>query len=207
MLPRVKIIFENGALGSVALGTDGVVGLVSTAAPVAQKFALGQAYVLRSLDDLVTLGISSAANDTNAFLYKHVKGFYDEAGDGAELWIMGFPNTKIQSDLADKAQDTAKLLIQAAQGSLKVLAVAFNPSGAYEQTTANGLDADVATAMQKAQELSEWATDVMYAPLFVLLEARGFSGDVTALADLSPTVITARDCCLATLRRVLPERQ
>jgi hypothetical protein len=185
MLPGIRIKFENGALGSVSSSADGVVGLVSTAVPVVDKFALQQAYVLRGLDDLVALGVTSAADDVNCFLYRHVKEFYDEAGAGAELWIMGFPNTEIQSDLVDMTRDTAKLLIQSAQGRIKVLAAVFNPAGSYNQTTANGLDDDVAVAMQKAQQLGEWATDVMYAPLFVLLEARGFSGDATELADLA----------------------
>jgi hypothetical protein len=114
-----------------------------------------------------------------------VKEFYDEAGEGAELWIMGFPNTLTAADMVDKTADTAKLLIQTAGGSLRALAVAFNPAPGYTPATSNGLDGNVFTAMLNAQALAEWATTSLYAPLFVLLEARGFTGDVTALKDLS----------------------
>jgi hypothetical protein len=186
MLPRVKIVFENGALGSVAPGADGVAGLVATGVAVATDDGLKLAtpYVLRKLDDLAALGVTAEAGDANAFLYRQVKEFYDEAGDGAELWLMCFPNTVTQSELVDKTGDYAKKLILAAQGRLRMLAVAFNPDGDYNPTITGGLDEDVPAAMMNAQQLAEWATDTLFAPLFVVLEARAFSGDVTALTDL-----------------------
>jgi hypothetical protein len=187
MLPRVKISFENGALGSVAPSADGVVGLVATGVTVVTEGGLQLAapYVLRKLDDLVALGVTNADDDANAFLYRHVKEFYDEAGEGAELWLMCFPDTLLPSALVDQTQEYAKKLILAAQGRLRAIGVAFNPSGAYEATVTNGLDSDVPAAMLNAQALAEWATNSLYAPLFVLLEARGFSGNVTELSDLS----------------------
>lgn len=187
MLPRVKILFENGALGSIAPSADGVVGLVATATAVAADGGLQLAtpYVLRKLDDLVTLGVTNAEDDANAFLYRHVKEFYDEAGDGAELWLMCFPNTLLPSALVDRTQEYAKKLILSAQGRIRAIAVAFNPAPGYEPTITNGLDSDVPAAMLNAQALAEWATTSLYAPLFVVLEARGFTGDVTALSDLS----------------------
>jgi hypothetical protein len=187
MLPRVKISFENGALGSVAPSADGVVGLVATGVTVATEGGLQLAapYVLRKLDDLVALGVTGADNDANAFLYRHVKEFYDEAGEGAELWLMCFPNTVLPSMMVDRTQEYAKKLILAAQGRLRAIGVAFNPSGNYSPTVTNGLDSDVPAAMLNAQALAEWATDSLYAPLFVLLEARGFNGNVTELRDLS----------------------
>jgi len=189
MLPRVKIYFENGSLGSVAPSADGVVGLVSTAAAVGTSFELKKPYVLRRLDDLIALGVDTAKDGdpptSNEFLYRHVKEFYDEAGDGAELWIMGFPNTLKPSDLVDKTQETAKLLIQAANGKLRTIAVAYNPATGYTPTVTNGIDADIDSAMLNAQNLAEWATDSLFAPLFFVLEAREFDGNTTTLADLS----------------------
>ena len=185
MLPRVKIIFENGALGGVAPSADGVVGLVSTAVAVAGKFALATPYTLRKLDDLLALGVTAATTDANAHLYRHVKEFYDEAGIGAKLWIMGFPNTDKPSDLVDQTKDTAKKLILASQGEIRALGVVFKPATGYTPTITNGLDGDVTVAMLKAQTLADWATDTMFAPLFVLLEARGYAGTPTALANLS----------------------
>jgi hypothetical protein len=186
MLPGIKILFENGALGSVAPAADGVVGLVATGTTVATDggLQLSTAYVLRKLDDLVALGVTDASNDANAFLYRHVKEFYGEAGEGAELQLMCFPNTILPSMLVSQTQDYAKKLILSAQGKLRAIGVAFNPANGYEVTITNGLDSDVPAAMLNAQALAEWATASLYAPLFIILEARGFTGDVTALADL-----------------------
>jgi len=185
MLPRVKILFENGALGSVAPNADGVAGLVITGNTVIDKFDLARAYILRRLEDLDNLGITADVNDDNAFIYKHVSEFYAEVGEGAELWLMAFPNTASMSDMVDKTQDTAKLLIQAAGGRLRVMAVAFQPYNGYMPPIVNGLDFDVPVAMFKAQELAEWATTNLFAPLHVILEARHFTGDAVELEDLS----------------------
>ncbi|MDR0814763.1 MAG: DUF2586 family protein [Bacteroidales bacterium] len=187
MLPRVKIYFENGALGSVIPSPDGVVGLVCTGATVDAEGGLSLAipYVLRKLDDLVALGVTSDAADANAFLYKQVSEFYAEAGEGAELWLMCFPNTVTQSALVNQTQAYAKSLIQAAQGRIRALAVAFNPASGYTPTITNGVDADLFGALTHAQALAEWATNTLFAPLFILLEAKYFSGTVSALQDLA----------------------
>ena len=87
MLPNVSIKFKNGQLGSVAPSADCVVGLVVTAVAVDSKMSLGKAYILYRTEGLEDLGITSAINDVNAHLYKVVKDFYAQAGDGAELWI------------------------------------------------------------------------------------------------------------------------
>ncbi|MDR1120041.1 MAG: DUF2586 family protein [Dysgonamonadaceae bacterium] len=187
MLPRVKIFFENGALGSTAPSADGVVGLVATAAEVVGNDGLKLAtpYVLRKLDDLVALGVTAQAADANAFLYRHVKEFYSEAGEGAELWLMGFSNTETPSDLVDASSNTAKSLICAAAGRIRVLGVLFNPADGYEPEISAGVENYLPEAMLNAQALAQWATNTLYAPLFVILEARGFNGNVTALTDLS----------------------
>lgn len=185
MLPRVKILFENGRLGGMSPNSDGTMGLAITATAVPGKFELAKAYVLRSTDDLSDLGITSSDTDANAFLYKTVKEFYAEGGDGLELWVMGFPPTVKQSDMVDKTKDYAKKLIQAAAGEIKCLAVAFQPATGYTPTIQNGLDSDLTAAMLNAQLLAEWAADTMYAPLFVILEAREFTGNAVDLPDLS----------------------
>jgi hypothetical protein len=187
MLPSVKIYFENGALGSVSPSADCVAGLITTAVTVAGDSGLKLAtpYVLRKLEDLLALGVTSGASDPNAFLYRQVKEFYTESGDGAELWLMGFANTVLPPDLVDKEGATARQLIQASGGRIRALGVAFNPGSGYNPTTTNGVESHLPATMLNAQLLAEWATESLYAPLFVVLEARGFTGDATALADLS----------------------
>jgi hypothetical protein len=187
MLPRVKIYFENGALGSVAPSADSVAGLMATAVAVTASggLQLSKSYLIRSLSDLEALGVTSAVNDANAFLYKHVKEFYAEAGEGAELWIMGLPNTMTPSAMVDPTRDAAKLFVREAEGKLRAVAVAYNPANGYTPTITDGVDGDLFAAMQHAQQLAEWATTTLYAPLLVLLEARSFSGVAADLRDLS----------------------
>lgn len=188
MLSGVKINFSNGALGSVSPSADCVSGMVATGSAVTGtgKLSLGTSYILYKLDDLVALGVTSASSDVNASLYKDVKDFYEQVGDGAELWLMVFPSTAKQSDLVDKEQDYAKKLIQAANGRIRTLIVSYTPAAGYSATITDGLDADVKIAMKNAQVLGEWATNTLYAPLFTLLQAREYdNANMTQLADLT----------------------
>ena len=54
---------------------------------------------------------------------------------------------------------------------------------ATKVSATDGLDADVFTALAKAQQMAEWSTTDLYAPLFFILEGRGYTG--TTLKDLS----------------------
>lgn len=186
MLPGVKIDFRNGALGSVTPSADCVAGLIATASAVSGTFVLGHTYILYKLEDLSRLGVTA---DNNACLYTAVQQFYNEAGDGAELWIMGAPNTAKPSDIVNKDNSTfayAKTLIQVANGRIRFLCVAYQPASGYEPTISDGLDSDVWSAALNAQALAEWATQSLYAPLFVVLAGRGFSNDnITDLKDLT----------------------
>ena len=90
MLPGIRIIYANGALGQVAAMADGCLGIVALGAKEVtgeDKFKLGKAYTLRKLADLESLGVTS---DNNPNLYRNIKEFYAGAGDGTELWLMGF---------------------------------------------------------------------------------------------------------------------
>jgi len=182
MLPRVKIYFQNGNLGQQATSADGVLGLIGSGVAIAGKFELNKAYVLYSMDDLAALGITAT---TNAALYKLVSDFYNNATAGTEVWLMGFPDTLLVSDIVDKDKENAKLLINAANGRLRGLVVSRTPDESYEPTITDGLDADVALAATNAQALAEWATETKFSPLFVILEGYGYAGDPSELADLS----------------------
>ena len=85
MLPRVKINFANGALGSVVPSADCVAGLLATAVAVSDTFVLGNAYMLHKLDDLASLGVNAT---NNPCLYKHVQEFYDEAGVRSSIFVL-----------------------------------------------------------------------------------------------------------------------
>lgn len=191
MLPNVKIDFANGAIGASEPMDDGVTGLVCTAVAVTQTvndktenvFALNTPYLITKLDELVSKGITSGEEDANATLYKAVKEFYDEAPDGSKLWIMGVADTVTLADIVDKTKDNAKKLLVAANGTIRTLAVKIKDKSAYTPTVTTGIDGTVRTAITNAQDLAEWATETLFAPVMVLLEGRHYTGNAETLVS------------------------
>lgn len=208
-LPRVKIQFLNGQLGTVGESADGLMALVCGATAVADTLALNTAYEITSPDGLAMLGVTES---NNATLYKHVMEFYDEAGSGTKLILYPVAsNTKV-TDLCDYTKTTtgfASDLITRKNGALRGIGVAgLNMGGTT--TSANGLDPDVFTALPKAQQLAEWATAELYAPLFFVLEGRNYdpSKELKDLTEekynrvavvVGDTVSGSKGACVGTL--------
>ena len=185
MLPRVKIYFENGALGSTTPSDDAVVGLVVTGVAVVGKFVLGTSYLITSPDGLTALGITSAVNDLNALIYKTVGDFYKDAPIGTKLWILAAADTVKMSDMVDMTKTYAKNLIIAANGAINFIMVAVKDAVAYAPVITAGLDADVALALTNAQALGVWSAETKFAPLFTILPGRHYGGTASTLTDLS----------------------
>lgn len=178
-IPRVKIQYLNGQLGTVADSPDGLFALVCGAAAVADTFKLETAYTLHNVEELKDLGVTSANNPR---LTKHVADFYAEAEDGTKLIVFGVAKTDTMTDMLDKDTGSVRKLITGQNGALRGLFVACDGLSTGDVT--EGLDPDVFTAMPKAQALAEWATAELYAPLFVVLEGRHFENDaVKSVAD------------------------
>lgn len=183
MLPRVKIEFENGALGGVSASEDGVCGLVAYAVAVSTTFVLDTPYMITKLSGLEALGVTSSATGVNAALYKTVKEFYSEAPEGTKLWVMGVSSSTSIGDLTDKDEENIKPLLLAAGGSIKILMVKVASSAT---PTMNGsIDGDVLTAVANLQELSENWTENKYAPFMSLVEALSYNGTAASLPDLT----------------------
>ena len=163
----------NGQLGTVGESPDGLFALVCGAAAVTKKLELGKAYTLHSFDELATLGVTA---ENNPRLYKHVQDFYTEAEEGTRLVIYPVDKAKTFTELCDKDTGVIKELIMAANGALRGIFLAGD--GREATVTTNGLDNDLFTALPKAQQLAEWATVSLYAPLFIILEGRGYKGGV-----------------------------
>ena len=182
-LPRVKIQFLNGQLGTVGESADGLTALVCGAAAVTGLLALNTPYTLRSMDNLADLGVTE---DNNAELYRQVSLFYDEAGPGVKLVIYPVAPATTMTTLCDYTQTAAgkvRDLITRMNGQLRAVAVANVNTGGSAAST-NGIDPDVLTALPKAQQLAEWATTELYAPLFFVLEGRKYDSSKT-LHDLT----------------------
>lgn len=177
MLPRIKIQFLNGQLGTVGESPDGLFALVCGASAVTKNMELDKAYTLHSFEELAKLGVTL---ENNPRLHKHVKEFYTEAEEGVKLVIFPVDKTKTFTELLDKDSGVIKELVTAQNGALRGIFVAGD--GREATLTTNGLDDDLFTALSKAQQLAEWATTSLYAPLFIVIEARGYKGG--AVKDL-----------------------
>lgn len=182
-LPRVKITFENGALGGVAPSEDGVCGLVAYATAVSTTFALNTPYLITKLDGLVALGITSEATGANAALYKTVKEFYSEAPDGTKLWVMGVAASTTIANLTDKANNIISPLLMAARGSINILMLKV--ASTAEPTMSGSIDGAVLTAVTNLQALAEDWTVNKYAPFMCLVEALSYNGVAASLPDLT----------------------
>ena len=184
MLPRVRIMYENGLLGSSSPSDDGVVGMVASGVAVAGKMALGTAYLLTKLETLIRWALRQRQT-TQTQTSTAVKEFYDEAPAGTKLWLMAVAESVRMIDICDKTKAYAKKLITAANGAINLLVVAKkNPSG-YTATVVDGLDSDVFAAMTKVQALAEEAADELFSPLLVLLPGMNYAGTASSLKDLS----------------------
>lgn len=188
MLPRIKIEYMNGQLGTVGESADGLVALVCGATAVGGKFNLGTVYSIRKLSELTDLGVTEGNNPR---LYKHVKEFYDEAEEGTKLIVYPVSKTKTMTTLCDYNSGDIKELITAMNGALRAVFVA-REDGSNPSVT-EGLDPDVYTALQKAQQLAEWSTTQLYAPLFIAIEGRAFTTTSTP-KDLSK--MSYNRCCV-----------
>lgn len=178
-LPRVKINYLNGLLGTAPENQDGLLMLaVLGAASVSTTFALGTPYRIVRPEGLAALGVTA---DNNARLHELVRQFYAEAEEGTPLYVLGLAGTSM-TDACDVESGSLKDFIVSLRGALRGIVLASASTGT--PTVTEGLDPDVFTALPKAQALADYAAVSLYAPLFFILEGRAFS-DAYSLRDLS----------------------
>lgn len=179
MLPRIKIDFLGGQLGKVGISPDGLVALVIGATAVAKTFELGKGYTITKLDDLKERGITAADNPS---LYRHVTDFYRQAPEGTSLVICGVdPESKMQELFSQESEGVIRKLIEEQSGALRGIFVSTEAGD--DDPVLEGISPDTLDTLAPAQELAEWATTTLYAPLFVVIDGRGYTGD--NLRDLS----------------------
>lgn len=169
-LPRIKIDFLSGQLGKVGTSSDGLVAILCGATAVKKTFELGKAYELRGFAELEKLGVTT---ENNPRLTKHVKEFYAQAKDGTKVVICGVDKARTLTEICEKEQGELRTLIEGKNGELRAVFIGLDSAEVGQPT--EGLSADVFTALPKAQAVAEWATEQLYAPLFVVLEGRGYT--------------------------------
>lgn len=182
MLPRVKIQFENGSLGSVTPSADGESGLVAHAEAVEGLFSLATPYVLTKLESLEALGIDSESTGANGRIYKTVKEFYAEAPEGSRLWLMGVSAEVSAADVCDPTKNHIKPLLEAAKGAIRLLMVQCNAEAEPEMS--GSIAAVTLTMKNSLQRLAEQWTESKYAPFMSIIEAQSYNGTASGLPDL-----------------------
>jgi hypothetical protein len=174
----------NGNLGRRLPNRDGVALLVTNGVAVAGGVQLNTVYRLLSPNDLAALKIDAAYDTANKVLvHRHVTDAF-LYNPSIELYLFVAPQKVSTTEitpavLCDKANDYVKKAINDMasrfNASLKLLAVAYNPSATYTATVAAGIDNTAPTAKAKLHELlNEFADDYKFVSAF--LEARSYSG-------------------------------
>lgn len=183
MKPKISIEFNNGVIGAVTPLDTGCFAFVASAVAVTDGFQLSTAYQVKSMRDVANLKLTDSID--NHRLYKAIAEFFDEAGTGSELWIMGFAKTTKVSDWFTQVNGIAPVekLLNAAKGKVRGVFTVYDPSVA--PTVENGMDADVLLAANKADLLFQNYTNLKYAPFFTILEAYAFNGNKVELGDLT----------------------
>ena len=148
-LPKVLFNIAKDGLGRTT-AIQKTTGLIATGVTVSSKVELGKSYQVFSLKEAIALGISETEN---AFAYKHIKAFYDQAPTGTPLWVMLVSDATTMTAMLDKDGAFAPTLIADAKGAIRVLGVVKKATGS--ETITAGLDADVQTAVVKGQALAQ----------------------------------------------------
>lgn len=165
-LPKVTIKYLNGLLGVAPESQDGLLALVLLgASEVKGTFDAGNPYLIYGPSSLEDLGVTE---ENNARLVEIVRDFYSEAAEGTPLYIAGYTGTMT----AFCNKDTGKLvqLVEQLKGEVRGIVLA---STATDEAT-KGIADDVLDAVPVAQLAAEHCAEVLYAPVFVVLEGRSF---------------------------------
>lgn len=165
-LPKVTIKYLNGLLGVAPESQDGLLALVLLgASEVKGTFDAGNPYLIYGPSSLDDLGVTE---ENNARLVEIVRDFYSEAAEGTPLYIAGYTGTMT----AFCNKDTGKLvqLVEQLKGEVRGIVLA---STATDEAT-EGIADDVLDAVPVAQLAAEHCAEVLYAPVFVVLEGKSF---------------------------------
>lgn len=193
-LPNIKFNISKSGLGLLQSDIQKIPGMVLTGATVtgSNKVTAGNSYQIFSLEEAENLGITETG--TNAFAYKQIKAFYDEAGKGAELWFMVVVSTVTLENMADLNEEYAKKLLSDASGKIRI--IGFGKKSGTTETITDGLDADVHLAVPKAQALCEDFAG-RYFPVRSIISGNKFDGTVANLKDYATTEYNATSILLA----------
>ena len=181
----VNITLANGQLGSTLQTSDGIVGMVLTGVSESGGYTVSTPVLVTGLDNMGTQGITET---NNPFAWRQVKEFYDEAGTGAQLYLMLVPATMAITAIADHATaDGAKKLLEYAHGKIKVLGI-MTDDGAVATalsstiTPTHGINEDVYTAATNMTVLAQEYFEAQK-PFRAVIGGTSYDGSAASLTD------------------------
>lgn len=168
MLNDIIITKLSGGLGRREPNNDMVSALVANGVAVSGGVQLNTVYRLNSINDAIVLKIDSSYDSSNnILLYEHIKEYF-RINPSGELWLLVVDQSVTYANMLDKTNaNGAKKILNEAEGKIRILAAAYNPSTPVSDFS------DTLAAISKAQEL---AVDEFnnHRPIEVLLEGKGF---------------------------------
>jgi hypothetical protein len=181
-LPDILITKATGGLGRQQPTDDGISALITQGVAIAGKLVLGTVYELRSIQAAEAIGITATATNF-AKTYRHISEYF-RLSPGAVLLFMAVARTVPMTDICDRTiAGGAKTLLATANGRVKQLAVCLNQANSYTPVVTGGIDADVLTAIAKAQALAA-EEFTQHRPVAVLLGGHSLVADLSTAPDV-----------------------
>lgn len=177
MLPRVKIQFLNGQLGTVGESADGLLALI-VGLEDPGEITEGKLYSIRRFSDVEDIGITEGGNPG---AYKVMKDFYNEAEEGTEVIFYGYDGA---SDIDELVRPGIIIDEVVAPMNGKVRGILFCNFRNRQETDTFALPSNLYDALSLAQPLAQKATDEYKSPIFIGFEGMCFD-DKKAAKDLS----------------------
>jgi hypothetical protein len=180
----VNITLANGQLGATLQTNDGITGLVMTGITESGGYTADTPILVTSMTDVANAGITLTHNP---FAIKQLQEFYNQAGNGAQLYVMLVATTVTVAQMADNTNaNGAKKLLDFAAGKIKVLGLlsddAAIATGGGVITVTHGLNADVYTAASNMIVTAQ-AYFEAEKPFRTIIGGTSYSAGVSALTD------------------------
>lgn len=177
-IPNVNISIQNGGLGQTLQLVDGVFGYLAGVSIAPLSLALNTPVQLFSLKDAEELGLTEAYDSV---LYRNLKTFYAEAGNGSRLNLMLYDiAVHLKSGILDKEETLGAVKLLDFDKDISLLFC----TGAGATPTVVGIDEDCIAALRVGQILAEQRA-LENKPIRVIIEGNGFDGIAANLPDLT----------------------
>lgn len=178
---------KKGKVGANRLNNDRRVSAIIVGSPVIPDFAFKETAQFYGLYDAEQRGITAAFDTANnVHVYRHIREFYRNAGEGVPLNFMAVAQTEtLQSIAQDVAGDKLKRLLIDSDYKVRQLAIAFNPIEDAENPIVHvdGLVPDVFGSIPLAQGTAEWAYD-QFMPTHIFIEGYNLNGLASVVPNL-----------------------